>query len=662
MPARLLSPRIVILTASIGFGVNLHGQTPPTPETTFNQTSSTAWTTAGNWDNGVPTTTGANPLLDAAKIADTRTAVLAQIAVNESRFGTLTLGTNSTLQYQGSGSGGGTGLGGTIYFNNGSHLQYTSGNVNRSASYNILTSASAKWTYGNGDTIPGGTVTGDATTTFELAQSGGNSYIRLDTTAFAGTLNITGNHRFNFTNLMSLGSATTHFDNNARANANQSNRINDSATIKLTGSSGSTNTAKYDMGGASETIGNFVIDSPTGATASAPTVRGSNANALIVSGTTTFQGTAGAVNIDSSLAALTNNVLTTGNMTFGGTGTWAVSGDGNIRLNAASGTRTITTTADASIANNLTGTQGFTKAGAGKLTLSNANTYTGLTNITAGTLEYGVNNAISTDGVTVNGSSAILDLKTFSDTVGTVILDGGGAINSTTGVLTSTADFDVRSGTASAILGGAVGLNKTTGGTVTLTGTSSYTGATVVSEGTLIVDGNISTSSGVTVQSGATLGGTGTVGALTIDSDGVFSPGNSPGITIVAGDYEQNGTLLIEISGLTPGVGGHDQVDVTGTVTLNGALDLQFDTFTPMDGDLILFLLNDGGDAINGTFTGLAEGAVAASYGGFDWRISYLAGDGNDIALLAVGAAVIPEPSTALLSALGLLALMRRRR
>jgi hypothetical protein len=110
---------------------------------------------------------------------------------------------------------------------------------------------------------------------------------------------------------------------------------------------------------------------------------------------------------------------------------------------------------------------------------------------------------------------------------------------------------------------------------------------------------------------------------------------------------------------------------VTGSVTLNGALDLTFNTFTPVDGDMIFILLNDGSDPITGTFTGLAQGAVAASYGGFDWQISYLANNtgvgtgtftgGNDIALMAV-ASVIPEPSTALLAAIGALALLRRRR
>jgi hypothetical protein len=81
--------------------------------------------------------------------------------------------------------------------------------------------------------------------------------------------------------------------------------------------------------------------------------------------------------------------------------------------------------------------------------------------------------------------------------------------------------------------------------------------------------------------------------------------------------------------------------------------------------DMIFILLNDGPDAITGTYTGLAQGVTAATFGGFDWKISYQGNSGgspsflggNDIVLQA-----IPEPSSALLGGLGLLALLRRRR
>ncbi len=139
-----------------------------------------------------------------------------------------------------------------------------------------------------------------------------------------------------------------------------------------------------------------------------------------------------------------------------------------------------TVSANAPVANT---SGGLTKTGGGILTLSGANTYTGGTTVNAGTVALGVANALADTGnVTINGGT--FDVATFNDTVATVSLQSG-SIAGTTGVLTSTANYDLRSGSVSAILAGSVGLDKTTTGTVTLSGANTYSGVTSISAGTL---------------------------------------------------------------------------------------------------------------------------------------------------------------------------------
>lgn len=424
---KLLAAAVVLSAALLGFPT-ASAQTPPTPDTTFNQAISTTFSDAGNWSPGLPVAG------DDAKIDDTKTAAMTQTNAN-TLFGSLTLGVGSTINLAASNA---TGLatGQDIYFSNDSQLNFTSGSTNRAADYLLLSGATARLSPGS-NTIPQGTVTGDGTTILNVNLTG-QTFLRWTTSGFSGAMNFTASAAqyvqiTRFGTAPIVGPGITNFGNNVRTQLEQGNRIDDSATVVLTGSSGGASNIKFDLGGNSETIGNLTIDSPTGATASAPTLRGSSA--LTVTGTTTFQGTADAVNIDTTGA--TNNLLTTDSMTFGGTGTWAVSGDGRIRLNAASGTRTITTTADASISNTLTGTQGFTKEGAGTLTLNGTNIYTGTATVNAGTLSLGngtSSTALSDIGGLAVVSPAVVNLNyTGSDAVLSLNLDGSPAAAGTWG-------------------------------------------------------------------------------------------------------------------------------------------------------------------------------------------------------------------------------------
>jgi autotransporter-associated beta strand protein len=305
------------------------------------------------------------------------------------------------------------------------------------------------------------------------------------------------------------------------------------------------------------------------------------------------------------------------------------------------------------------------------------NDYAGSTTISGGILQLGASNVIpNASNLTMSLAGSLkptLDLNGFNETIGSLASTATTAdIFNNSGSGTSVLSVGANNASASfagsikdndgVATGGTVALTKLGSGTQTLTGDSTYTGATNVNAGTLVVNGNISTSN-FTVADGATISGSGTVGALTIQSGGFVNAGNSPGI-LNTGNYSQAGTLVAEITGLTAGT-QHDQINVTGTVTLSGALDLQFSASPDyVLNSMIFLILNDGVDAVSGTFSGLAQGATAASFGGFDWIISYEANSsgssftgGNDVALRA-----IPEPSTALLGGLGVLALLRRRR
>jgi Ca2+-binding RTX toxin-like protein len=148
----------------------------------------------------------------------------------------------------------------------------------------------------------------------------------------------------------------------------------------------------------------------------------------------------------------------------------------------------------------------------------------------------------------------------------------------------------------------------------------------------------------VNIASGATLTGTGTVGVLNVH--GTLAPGASPGILRTGQlTFGSTGVFAVEIGGVT--AGQYDQVQVTGTVALSGALNVTlFGGFTPSANGSYVLIDNDGADAVSGTFTGLAQGATV-TVGAVKFAISYVGGDGNDVVLTytAPPAPQPPEPA-----------------
>lgn len=217
--------------------------------------------------------------------------------------------------------------------------------------------------------------------------------------------------------------------------------------------------------------------------------------------------------------------------------------------------------------------------------------------------------------------------------------------------------------------GGTVSLTKEGASTWALSGVNTYTGATNVAGGTLVINGSTSTSI-VTVDSGATLGGSGTVeGATTVN--GTFAPGQSPGTMTFANTLTLAGSTIMEIDGNSgAGVtGGHDFVNLTGagvagTLTYGGTMTLDIGTIFGA-GSYSWNLFDFASES--GTFTSIAladqySGSLTDAGGG-NWGLT----SGDEIWSFSestgvLGLTIIPEPHAALLSSLGLLALLRRRR
>ena len=161
--------------------------------------------------------------------------------------------------------------------------------------------------------------------------------------------------------------------------------------------------------------------------------------------------------------------------------------------------------------------------------------------------------------------------------------------------------------------------------------------------GTLSLDG--ASMPAASFDNGYMLNGHGSIGAL--DTGGAYlSPGdNSPygngnGIGgIATADLNlQFGYVYLDIAGNQPGV-THDLLEVTGSVLLGLApaysnLTLQLaPAFIPALGESFVLIDNDGADAVTGTFRNLPEGATITLNGVYDMQLSYVGGDGNDVAV-----------------------------
>ncbi|WP_178119528.1 Ig-like domain-containing protein [Pseudomonas sp. SCB32] len=287
--------------------------------------------------------------------------------------------------------------------------------------------------------------------------------------------------------------------------------------------------------------------------------------------------------------------------------------------------------ASSNFSGSITGSGALVQDGTGTLTLSGANSSQGwATRVYDGTLAIANAGNIGTGAIELNGGT--LSISNDMTLANTITLSGAG------GTLSVAAGKAVG---LSASNTGTGGLTKAGSGTLTLSGSNNYLGTTTVSAGTLSVTG--STASATTVASGATLAGSGTLGGnVTVQGGGTLSPGiggvnNGVGTLTLNGNLQMNAgsTLALDINGTTAGT-GYDQLLVNGAVDVTGATLAATHGYVPDSGDSYNVIVNDGADAVTGSFSGLGEGAVLTAGGdGTPLTVSYLGGTGNDITLTA---------------------------
>jgi len=314
--------------------------------------------------------------------------------------------------------------------------------------------------------------------------------------------------------------------------------------------------------------------------------------------------------------------------------------------------------ADGSYGGLISGNGSVTKEGAGVLTITTANTYSGGTIVNAGTLLFAGNGTLGATTGLLTVNAATLDLGGTSQTAGVVELNGGTITNGTL----SGSSVTSTGGAISAILEGA-GSFVNTSGTTTFTGLNTYTGGTVINGGTLVANVSVlpgaqtiaidapgtlvlddtgttlldSTVTGtgtiskqgdgllillnsttaaidlqegelrlvnnvgaVTVGNGAILSGEATINGNLINN-GTVSAGFSPGTIVVAGNYTQasNATLVVEFASAVD----IDRMIVTGTASLDGTLQLEtLGGYNPV-GETFTILTATGG--VTGTFASI---------------------------------------------------------
>jgi autotransporter-associated beta strand protein len=298
----------------------------------------------------------------------------------------------------------------------------------------------------------------------------------------------------------------------------------------------------------------------------------------------------------------------------------------------------------------------------GNLILAAANSYSGVTTVTAGVLTLQTNTAL---GATGAGNGTILDggnIRLDADglTVAEAFIampvsgNGGNGFSLQAFRRAGTLAGPITLGSFAFIGAPGVFSKLTVAGGVTETGgpqslwvegIAFAAGTTVAVTGTTTVNGDAAfdatgPTGPIRVMTG-NISGSGTVGAIApADPSGNYSlspgPLNGPGTLTTAGlSANTSFTYFTFDLGVTT-----DRIVVNGSVHLGGQLETHFfPDFHPVVGQHYRLIDNDGTDAITGAFSNVVEGQLMLGGNDTVLRATYHGGTGNDFELIAEPAA-----------------------
>ncbi|MEZ5414315.1 MAG: autotransporter-associated beta strand repeat-containing protein [Opitutaceae bacterium] len=391
------------------------------------------------------------------------------------------------------------------------------------------------------------------------------------------------------------------FDINGSGTFTISSRIRDeggSWSVTKTGS------GLLVLSGANEYLGSTNIGTSGGA--SGGTLRLGANNVLPSTAVTIYAGildintrtdTIGSLTLGGGAGGTTASVTgTSGTLTLGGNITYSATNNPNgatISSNVALGGNRVVNVGDSTAASDdltisgvISGSgQGITKSGSGNLLLSGANTYSGATSVSAGTVTISNASALGTGSTTTVSSGAALRLTnninvssetnlslagagvggaggalenvsgtntwdgnisltgaaTITSSASELILGSDSADSVSLGANTLTLDADGGDMTVNSVISGTGGMTKEGAGTVELSSVNTYTGGTTVNDGTLVL--STGGASG-TIRGALTINSGGTVEATATDAFGYGSDGGAKVDTVAI----NGGTLINSIS------------------------------------------------------------------------------------------------------------------